>query len=190
MANLDIIEIFQSQLKDHIKEYYKLQERNNRDAFTDHTCYTHLKIMEHLIQSGDIDLMTQSLKEQCDSNQYQQQFGIKPNRPLLRFQEVVVWMMINRRDEYQNIFKQIQNTQIQKTVLKQTNDFNYVRQQLATASNNVSGMEQTLFSVTDNIHNALKSLFKMFETPKPNNIEFHDISDPDELHTPDTFMET
>lgn len=148
MSNLELVTLFHSQLKEYIKEYYKLQERNYRNAFTDHTCYTHLKIMEHLIESGDIDLMTQSLKEQCDSNQYQQQFGIKPNRPVLRFQEVVVWIMTNHRDVYETIFNQIHK-------LLLDSHCSDIKSDIVSAYESGSRIELLYFSVMNSLHKAM-----------------------------------
>ncbi len=176
MSNSELVTIFHSQLKEYIKEYYKLQERNYRNAFTDHTCYNHLKIIEQLIQSGDIDLMTQSLKEQCDSNQYQQLFGIKPNRPVLRFQEVVVWMMTNHRDVYETIFNQIHQSLLEsQAVQTHHNDYTNIIGQTSIAFTN--WLQSHSVCLRDGFINHLNNVLMPKNSQPSDTIIFHDIKE-------------
>lgn len=175
MSNSELVNIFHTQLKEYIKEYYKLQERNNRNAFTDHTCYTHLKIIEHMIQSGDIDLMTQSLKEQCDSNQYQQLFGIKPNRPVLRLQEVVVWMMTHHRNVYENVFNQIHKSLLDSHT-SSTVDSDVIGD-LLNAYDSGTSIELPYFSIMDYLHKAITKLRTRSQSSTATDIEFYDVKE-------------
>lgn len=172
MNTLELVNIFKDQLTSLIKEYYRLQERNNRNAFTDQTCYTHLKVIEHLIQSNDIDLMTQCLKEHCDSNQYQQQFGIKPDRPLIRFQEFVVWLMIHRRDKYQYIFNQIQKISTNCYTVEALN-------KTQNAISKIAGIELDMFTALNDLHCVHKFISKNLDNHQTNKNypTFYDISE-------------
>lgn len=111
-----LIELFENQLKPHIRDYYKLQCANNTHGFTSvATMNSHITVIEQLIQNDDIDLTTQTIKKTCNHKRY------KPTPPTVvkRLREVTIWMQTYRRDEYDQIFSQIQEIKMQLHQLQQ-----------------------------------------------------------------------